>query len=93
MFSCTSFLPDTLLGKRTWLKEDRMSLLVPTFMNRLSDPTVKTVMLSGCGGGFDFVHAMTLYPELMRLGKNVVIGSNSFGNPNRIGGKASTTIS
>jgi len=62
-------------------------------MARLSDPTVKTVLLSGCGGGFDFVHAMTLYPDLMRLGKNVVIGSNSFGNPNRIEGEAPIVFS
>jgi hypothetical protein len=69
-----------------------MSLLAPTFIARLSDPTIKTVMLSGCGGGFDFVHAMTLYPELMRLGKNVIIASNSFGNPNLIEGEAPTVF-
>ena len=41
-------------------------------------------MLCGCGGGFDFVHSLTLYPELLRLGKTVVIGSYSFGDPNKI---------
>jgi len=46
------------------------------------------VMVSGCGGGFDFVHSMTLYPELHRLGKRVIIGSYSFGNPGLITGEA-----
>ena len=48
------------------------SLLLPTFLRRLADPDVKTVMLCGCGGGFDFVHSLLLYPELRRLGKSVV---------------------
>ena len=60
------------------------SFLVPTFLRRLVDPSIKTVMLCGCGGGFDFVHSLTLYPELRRLGKSVVIGSYSFGDPNEI---------
>src|SRR4051812_26734684 len=40
------------------------SLLLPTFLRRLADPDVKTVLLCGCGGGFDFVHSLLLYPEL-----------------------------
>jgi len=47
-------------------------------------PSIKTVMLCGCGGGFDFVHGLTLYPELRRLGKDVIIGSYSFGDPHEI---------
>jgi hypothetical protein len=43
-------------------------------------------MLCGCGGGFDFVHSLCLYPELRRLGKTIVIGSYSFGNPEKIDG-------
>lgn len=43
-------------------------------------------MLCGCGGGFDFVHAMLIYPELRRLGKRVIIGSYSFGDPSLISG-------
>src|SRR5690349_13795822 len=66
------------------------SLLLPTFLRRLADPKVKTVLLCGCGGGFDFVHSLLLYPELRRLGKSVVIGSYSFGNPARITGEAPT---
>src|SRR5215471_11563329 len=62
------------------------SFLMPTFFRRLADPSIKTVMLCGCGGGFDFVHSLTLYPELRRLGKTVVIGSYSFGNPAKIAG-------
>ena len=57
---------------------------MPTFLRKLADPSIKTVMLCGCGGGFDFVHSLTLYPELQRLGKKVVIGSYSFGDPNKI---------
>jgi len=63
-----------------------MSLLAPSFLARLEDPEVKTILVVGCGGGFDFVHGMVLYPELVRLGKKVVIGSNSFGDPSAIHG-------
>ena len=62
------------------------SHLLPTFVARLADPSIRTVLLCGCGGGFDFVHSLTLYPELRRLGKTVVIGSYSFGNPAKISG-------
>lgn len=61
-------------------------LLLPAFLKRLADPAIKTVMLCGCGGGFDFVHSLTLYPQLRQLGKSIVIGSYSFGNPERISG-------
>ncbi|MEM6527691.1 MAG: DUF1152 domain-containing protein [Chloroflexota bacterium] len=69
-----------------------MSLLLPTFLNRLANPGIKTVLLCGCGGGFDFVHGMMLYPELMRMGKSVVISSYSFGLPEKIGGHAPTAF-
>ena len=69
---------------------DNDSFFLPHFLRRLADPLVKTVMLCGCGGGFDFVHSLLLYPELKRLGKSVVIGSYSFGDPNRITGDAET---
>jgi hypothetical protein len=62
------------------------SFFLPPFLRQLADPSVKSIMLCGCGGGFDFVHSLLLYPELRRLGKSVVIGSYSFGNPNRITG-------
>jgi hypothetical protein len=62
------------------------SHLLPTFVARLADPAIRSVLLCGCGGGFDFVHSLALYPELHRLGKTVVIGSYSFGNPARISG-------
>jgi hypothetical protein len=64
------------------------SLFLPTFLQRLGDPGVHTVLLCGCGGGFDFVHSLMLYPELRRVGKSVVIGSYSFGDPKRITGDA-----
>lgn len=31
------------------------SLLLPTFVARLADPAIRTVMLCGCGGGFEFI--------------------------------------
>jgi hypothetical protein len=65
---------------------DTTSHLLPGFVARLADPAIRTVLLCGCGGGFDFVHSLTLYPELRRLGKTVVIGSYSFGNPSKIAG-------
>ena len=66
--------------------EDSSSYFLPTFVERLADPAIRTVFLCGCGGGFDFVHSLTLYPELRRLGKTVIIGSYSFGNPAKISG-------
>ncbi|MBI5514116.1 MAG: DUF1152 domain-containing protein [Deltaproteobacteria bacterium] len=65
----------------------------PTFLKRLADPSIKTVYLCGCGGGFDFVHAMLLVPELRRLGKELVLGSYSFGYPQEIGGEAPVVFS
>lgn len=64
------------------------TLLLPTFLRQLAEPSINTVLLCGCGGGFDFVHSLTLYPQLRQLGKTVVIGSYSFGSPNKITGAA-----
>lgn len=57
---------------------------LPTFLRRLLAPQVKTILLGGCGGGFDFLHAMALVPLLRSAGKQVVIHSFSFGDPQRI---------
>lgn len=57
------------------------SVFLPTFLKRLADPSIKTVLLCGCGGGFDFVHSLVLYPKLRRLDKSVIVGSYSFGDP------------
>lgn len=65
-----------------------MSGLAPAWARRLLDPAVRTVLLAGCGGGFDFVHAVTLLPELRRLGKRVIINSYSFGRPEHLGDPA-----
>lgn len=64
------------------------SLLAPRFLARLAQPSIRTVLLAGCGGGFDFVHAATIYPELVRLGKRIVYVSCSFGDTGRIHGDA-----
>ncbi len=74
--------PDGTMSRDGIVSAD--SFLVPTFLRKLADPSIKTVMLCGCGGGFDFVHSLTLYPELRRMGKSVVIGSYSFGDPDEI---------
>lgn len=58
--------------------------MLPSFLKRLADPSIKNVLLCGCGGGFDFLHGLALMPELERLGKRVVVGSYSFGDPNKI---------
>ncbi len=68
-------------------------ILLPTFLRRLSAPSIKTVMLCGCGGGFDFVHSLTLYPQLRQLGKSIVIGSYSFGDPEKITGETEIVFS
>ena len=68
------------------------SFFLPTFLESLADPSLRTVMLCGCGGGFDFVHSLALYPELKRLGKDVVIGSYSFGEPKLIKGDAAVVF-
>ncbi|MCK6545616.1 DUF1152 domain-containing protein [Myxococcota bacterium] len=67
---------------------DELSTLAPGFVRRLFGDDIRTVMICGCGGGFDFVHGMTLYPELVRRGKRVIVGSYSFGDPHRIGDPA-----
>lgn len=61
---------------------------LPTFLRQLADPDIQTVMLCGCGGGFDFVHSLVLYPELRALNKTIIIGSYSFGKPEDINGDA-----
>ena len=57
------------------------SSFLPTYLQRLTHPDIKTVLICGCGGGFDFVHGTLLIPELRRTGKQIVFGSYSFGNP------------
>jgi hypothetical protein len=64
------------------------SAITPRYWSLLLDPAVRTVFVVGCGGGFDFVHSVTLIPELLRAGKRVIIGSYSFGNPELIHGAA-----
>src|SRR5258708_1061020 len=75
--------PPVAMVKR--MTAESASLLLPAFLRRLADPSVRTVLLCGGGGGFDFVHSLALYPELVRLGKAVVLGSYSFGDPDKIG--------
>ena len=62
--------------------------MTPSFLSRLADPAIRTVLVCGCGGGFDFVHGLLLYPELKRLGKQVLIASHSFGDVAELQGDA-----
>lgn len=57
-----------------------MELLLPSFIQKLVNPAVKNILMCGCGGGFDFVHSMNLYPMLKALGKTIYIHSYSFGD-------------
>jgi hypothetical protein len=59
---------------------------LPTYWKLLASEDVQTIFVTGTGGGFDFVHSLTLLPELLRLGKRIVIGSYSFGSPEYIHG-------
>ena len=65
----------------------------PTFLRRLADPAIRTVLIAGCGGGFDFLHGLLLWPFLRRLGKQVVIGSCSWGDPELLTGDVEVVFS
>jgi hypothetical protein len=41
------------------------------FEQELQRDDVKTILIAGCGGGFDFVHSMLLYPKLVQQGKKI----------------------
>jgi hypothetical protein len=61
--------------------------MIPSFVRELSNPNIINVFLTGCGGGFDFVHTLNLYKDLVDCyHKNIVIGSYSFGDPTTIQG-------
>ena len=62
--------------------------MTPSFWKALGDPAVRNVLLCGCGGGLDFVHGLLLVPHLKALGKQVVIGSYSFGDLEQLAGEA-----
>ena len=42
------------------------SLFLPRFLESLADPSIGTVMLCGCGGGFDFVHSLIVPPSELK---------------------------
>ena len=41
-----------------------------SFIKNISDPLIKTILLCGCGGGFDFIHSSILIPLLKKLKQN-----------------------
>lgn len=47
----------------------------------LKDPKIQSILIVGCGGGFDFVHSLLIYEDLIHLKKEIYVGSYSFGNP------------
>eukprot|EP01059_Diplonema_ambulator_P000178 TRINITY_DN10159_c0_g1_i1.p1 TRINITY_DN10159_c0_g1~~TRINITY_DN10159_c0_g1_i1.p1 ORF type:complete len:549 (+),score=171.32 TRINITY_DN10159_c0_g1_i1:133-1779(+) len=71
---------ETVKGKKT--AGSGSSYFTPSFLKQLASPDIHTVLLIGCGGGFDFIQSMLLYPELKKQGKNVIIVSNSFTDVN-----------
>ena len=56
----------------------------PKFLHLLQDENIKTILVAGCGGGFDFVHSGLLYPTLRKMGKRVFFLSYSFGVTNKL---------
>lgn len=50
----------------------------PIWLKHIKDPKVKTILITGCGGGFDFTHSLLLIPTIIEFGKHFVIISNSF---------------
>jgi hypothetical protein len=68
-----------------------MQEATPTFLRLLLDPQVKTVLVSGCGGGADFLHGTHFFPMLAAAGKRVILHSYSFGDPTAIAGSVPFT--
>ena len=50
----------------------------PLWLKQIRDPEVKTILIIGCGGGFDFTHSLLIIPTILEFGKKFVIVSNSF---------------
>lgn len=50
----------------------------PLWLRQIRDPGVKTILIIGCGGGFDFTHSLLIIPTILEFGKKFVIVSNSF---------------
>eukprot|EP01129_Flabellula_baltica_P009652 TRINITY_DN3974_c0_g1_i1.p1 TRINITY_DN3974_c0_g1~~TRINITY_DN3974_c0_g1_i1.p1 ORF type:complete len:331 (-),score=81.95 TRINITY_DN3974_c0_g1_i1:50-1042(-) len=63
------------------------SLLLPTFIKKLQGESIENILICGCGGGFDFIHSLLIYPELKQMGKRVIFGSYSFGDIRHISGE------
>lgn len=61
------------------LRERLQGRIATRFQQILERDDIKTVLVCGCGGGFDFVHSMLLMPTLRKLGKKLVWLSYSFG--------------
>ena len=53
-----------------------------SFIKNISDPLIKTILLCGCGGGFDFIHSSILIPLLKKLKKKLIFASFSFTDEN-----------
>jgi hypothetical protein len=62
-------------------------MFLPEIIRRISDDNIRTVLIAGFGGGFDFVHGAILLPELHRLNKKIIFGSYSFGDPQDLQGQ------
>jgi hypothetical protein len=76
------------LDSLTIKKRELASFFGPTFWRALAHENTKNIFISGCGGGFDFVHSAVLVPALKALGKNLVFLSYSFGSVNNLSGSA-----
>jgi hypothetical protein len=56
----------------------------PLWVRQIRDPSVKMVLIIGCGGGFDFTHSLLIIPTILEFGKKFIIVSNSFTNPSSL---------
>lgn len=63
----------------------------PSFLRLLRDERVHTVLIAGCGGGFDFMHSGHFIPMLLAWNKTLIFHSYSFGDPTTITGAAKFT--
>ncbi|OHT17028.1 hypothetical protein TRFO_12727 [Tritrichomonas foetus] len=59
-----------------------MEDILPKWISILSDDSVQNILLTGCGGGFDFTNALLMIPFIFKMKKKLIIVSNSFSTIN-----------
>ncbi|OHT07428.1 hypothetical protein TRFO_24395 [Tritrichomonas foetus] len=59
-----------------------MNDLLPRWIRILQDDSVQNILLTGCGGGFDFSHSLLIVPFIVQMNKKLIIVSNCFSTIN-----------